>query len=331
MNEKTQAPDLIDRIASGYQAAHVLLAANRLGVFTEIGLGALSVDALAQTLDADPRAVRILCDALAALDLLVKEDGLYKNSSDVLNALLPDSPQSKIAILKHQAKIAERWGKLYDTVQTGKPVPDETIDPRLIKNERDFALAMADVGRISAVLTADALDLSNINHMLDIGGGPGLYSIEFAKRNPNLHATIFDDEKTLTVARENIEKAGLSERITAHAGNALEDELGEDYDFILISNVIHIFNEEVNRRLVQKCANALTQGGRLCVKDFLLEPDRTQPVWCALFAVNMLVNTDGGNCYTLDEIKEWFHKAGLQFDEIKAITPQTKLVIGKKT
>lgn len=330
MNEHQMGPDLIDKIAQGHQAAHVLLAANRLGIFKALGHESKTSDELAQTLGTDRRATRILCNALTALELLEKQDGAYKNSVHALNSLLPDSPKPKSAMLLHQARLAATWSQLYDVVLEGKPVPPDRIDPRLIGDERQFANAMADVGRLSAVQTADEIDLSNAKSMLDIGGGPGLYSIEFVKRYPELRATIADDEKTLEIAKENIEKSGLSERISIQPGNVLTDDLGNDYNFILISNVIHIFSKDTNRQLVAKSADALASGGLLCVKDFLLEPDRTKPAWNALFAVNMLVNTGEGDCHTLEEVKEWFKDAGLTFDRVMEITPQSILAIAKK-
>jgi predicted O-methyltransferase YrrM len=327
---KEQYQDPVDEISGGYRASQVLLTANRLGVFSALGSGAMTLDNLAETLGADQRGTRILCDALVAISLLEKEGETYKNTLLAMEYLTPGAPRSKIAMLRHTARLYERWGKLYDVVKNGHPAPDDAVDSSLQEDERDFALAMADAARVSARQTAEMLDLSGAAKMLDVGGGPGLYAIEFARQNPKLYGVVFDNEKTVRVAQANIEQAGLSDRISVRTGDAYKDDLGDGYDFILLSNVIHSYSYEDNSVLVSRCAGALTRGGRLCVKDFLLDPDRTSPAWASLFAVNMLVNTESGDCYTVDEVAEWFHRAGLVLDKAMDLTAQSRLVIGRK-
>lgn len=322
--------DPIDEMSRGYTAAQILMTANRLGVFPALGKGRLTAGELAEQLEADRRGLAILCDALTALGLLRKEEDTYRNSELALEYLLPDSPNPKIAILKHGAKLYERWGHLYDIVKTGRPAPQEALSPGLAQDETDFARAMADVARTSAAQTAEAIPLPGARSMLDVGGGPGLYAIEFARRNPDLRVTILDNAKTLEIARANVEHAGFSDRISFHPGDVIEDDPGEGYDFILLSNLIHSYSDAVNRHILHKCARALAPGGRLCVKDFLLNPDRTSPPWAAVFAVNMLVNTEGGNCYTREEIRSWMEDAGLAWEGGRDVAVNSGLVMGRK-
>ena len=51
-------------------------------------------------------------------------------------------------------------------------------------------------------------------------------------------------------------------------------------------------------------------GGRIAIRDILMEEDRTRPVAGALFAVNMLVATEGGGTFTLAELREDLEAAG---------------------
>lgn len=327
--EKTGA-EAIDEMVGGYRASQVVLTANRLGVFQALADGELSMDDMAAVLEADPRGLRILCDALVGLSLLEKQRQSYGNSPLTQEFLLLGKPQSKVAQVHHAAKLYERWGTLFDVVKTGQPADEEAIDPRLIGDKRQFAEAMADTARTVADRTAVLLDLSKCKRVLDLGGGPGLYCIAFARRYPQLEAVILDDEQTTPVAHENIERAGLAQRISTIVGDAFHDDLGKDYDFIFVSNLVHIYSAEENGKLISKCARALVSGGTLCLKDFFLDSDRTSPSWAALFAVNMLVNTEQGDCYTLEEVCGWFNSAQLKFSEVLELTPQSKLVLGRK-
>jgi predicted O-methyltransferase YrrM len=139
-----------------------------------------------------------------------------------------------------------------------------------------------------------------------------------------------DNAPTLEVARENIKKAGLLDRIELKPGNALIDDLGGNYDLILMSNVIHQYSNEENVELIKRAANALNNGGCIYIKDFILNPCRTKPIKASLFAINMLVNTEKGNCYTVDDIKAWFKSASLKPAKVIPLQSPTKIVIGKK-
>ena len=322
--------DQIDRLANGYREAQVLLTANRLGLFPLLENGPKTIAEMAQSLEVSQRGLRILCDALVALTLLEKVGDQYRNSEAATHCLLPSSPASKSAILLHNARLYERWGRLYRVIKTGQHVTDDQVDPGLRYSEADFARAMADSGRAMVKITADALALGTVGQMLDVGGGPGLYSIEFARRYPTLQAAILDSKETLEIARENIREAGLEDRVRLMPGDVFTQALGGPYDFVLISNLIHSFSDDENACLVNKVTAALSPGGRICIKDFFLEPARTAPQGAALFAVNMLVSTEKGNCYTVQEASSWLNRARLVVESFRMITPQTGLLLGKK-
>ncbi|HON08304.1 MAG TPA: methyltransferase, partial [Verrucomicrobiota bacterium] len=264
------------------------------------------------------------------LNLIKKRGNSYGLSLLAKKYLLTDSPYSQHAIWLHNAALYEKWGKLFDVVKTGKPIQWDEVSTDLQADEQSFARAMASTASFLARETAEAIDLRNTKTMLDIGGGPGIYAIEFAKRQPELKVTIMDNAPTLEVARENIKKAGLLDRIELKPGNALTDDLGASYDLILMSNVIHQYSNEENTKLIKRAAKALNNGGCLYVKDFILNPSRITPIKASLFAINMLVNTEKGNCYTVDDIKAWLKSAGLKPSGVILLQPPTKIVIGRK-
>ena len=320
----------MDEIATGYQASQILLTANRLGLFTALADRPKNHLQLAADLAADPRGTRILCDALVDLELLERTADGYSAGQDVRRHLLADSTEPRTDLLLHAAKLYERWAGLYDAVKTGKPVATDRLDPRLQGSEREFARAMADVGRRSAVATRKQLDLGDVGHVLDLGGGPGIYAIEFARTWPELEVTVFDTPDALAVARQNLAESGCSERVHLQPGDAFEDSLGGPYGAIFVSNVIHIYSAADNRRLVASCAASLRAGGRLILKDFFLDEDRRQPAGGAVFAVNMLVSTEGGDCFTVTEARSWIEATGLRFAEVRDVAAKSRLLVASK-
>jgi hypothetical protein len=64
--------------------------------------------------------------------------------------------------------------------------------------------------------------------------------------------------------------------------------------------------------LYRKVLRALVPGGRIIIRDHVLESDRTRPRSGAVFAINMLVSTSGGNSHTFDEIRDGLTQAGFE-------------------
>jgi hypothetical protein len=150
-----------------------------------------------------------------------------------------------------------------------------------------------------------------VSSFLDLGGGPATYAIAFARAHPQLRATVFDLPRPIAIAQEQIAQQGLGDRIQTLAGNFLEDDIGRDYDFIWVSQILHSHDEEQCRLIINKCIQALNTGGTLAIHDFYLNQDGVSPPGAAMFGVHMLAVTPRGRSYTFGEVAEWMQEAGL--------------------
>jgi hypothetical protein len=91
-----------------------------------------------------------------------------------------------------------------------------------------------------------------------------------------------------------------------------------------------MFSPEENRSLIRRAGRALAPGGQLVIHDFILNPDRTGPPQAALFAVNMLVNTPGGNSYTAGDYRTWLERAGFRKIRVRNLPGFSGLVSARK-
>ncbi|MBI4873798.1 MAG: methyltransferase domain-containing protein [Acidobacteria bacterium] len=300
--------DLV-RTMRSFQASRILLTAVELDVFTAVGAGATGAQAAAK-LGAGARSTEMLLNALAALGALTKAGDVFHNTPVTARHLVAGSPEYARPELMHTVNLWSSWTTLTECVRADTAVLPPGIDGREEEWTRSFIAAMHSNARTRAGEMVRAAGAERVRRLLDIGGGSGAYSIAFAQANPNLRAEVFDLAPVLAIAREHIAGAGLAGRISTRSGDLRTDEFGAGYDLILLSAICHMLSAGENRDLLRRCGRALAPGGRVLIRDFILDPGRTSPVPAALFALNMLVATRGGSTYTLAEYTAWLEEAG---------------------
>jgi (2Fe-2S) ferredoxin/predicted O-methyltransferase YrrM len=309
-------PDEWDDRIRAFQESRVILTALELDVFTAIGEGAPAEQVAAKT-RTGARAMEILLNALAAMGLVAKRAGVFRNTPMAQRYFADGSPDNARLPLMHTAHLWERWSTLTESVRADGAVTQKEMAARDEDWTRAFIAAMHRnaVERSGAVVRA--VGAAEVRRMLDVGGGSGAYSIAFAEANPALTADILDLSTVAPIAGSHIERAGVADRVRVRAGDLRSDSLGESYDLVFVSAICHMLSKEENLDLLRRCHEALAPGGRVVVQDFILEPDKTAPKSGALFAVNMLVGTRSGSAYSEPEYAEWLGQAG--FREIRRV------------
>jgi len=310
MNKEWTADDIM-RMSGAYQTSCALLAGVQLDLFTVLDSGPREETGLAAQLGCPLRSFAMLLTALEALGLVRRENGVVSIGDTARAFLSKNSPDYLGFIIRHHGNIMPAWHKLIQAVHTGSRTATESA--LFTQNDRereDFLMAMHNVARLQADRIAQTLDLSGRKKLLDIGGGPGTYAVYFCEANPDLEAIVFDLPTSEPFARKIIASYGLDERIQFTAGHYLADPLPNGQDVAWLSQVLHGEAPDNAAALVQNAAKALAPGGLLCIQEFVLNDDRKGPPRAALFGLNMLVGTDGGQVYTGEEIKQMMENAG---------------------
>ena len=213
-------------------------------------------------------------------------------------------------MLLHMSRLWVGWSDLTEIVEKGAGSERKPPAPMDIADRRAFIGAMHVVGRTLSEDIAASLDLSGCLKLLDIGGGSGTYTIAFLKRNPKLKAILFDLKDVIPMARERLLSDGLLVRVELIAGDFYHDDLPGGCDLALLSAIIHQNSPEQNLELYRKAYRALDPGGMLLIRDHIMDESRTSPPEGAMFAINMLVNTRGGDTYTFQEVEQGLKEAG---------------------
>ena len=307
---KCWTADGVLALTRGYQEACVLFAAAELDVFDALVGGPMTAEALAGRLGCDVRAMTVLADALAAMELLDKSGRAYSLAPGVADTLTKTSAGSVLSLAQHGANCLRRWAQLARVARTGKPARrgPSIRGPR--GDLESFINAMNDINQAIAAPLVAELGPPRFRHLLDVGGGSGTWTIALLRAAPGARATIVDLPEVIPLARKRIGEAGLSDRVTLVGGDFTRCTFPAGADLAWVSAIVHQNSRRENRALFRKTYAALAGGGRILIRDIVMDESRTRPASGAMFAVNMLVATPRGGTFTLGELSEDLAEAG---------------------
>jgi SAM-dependent methyltransferase len=241
--------------------------------------------------------------------LLRKQGGMYRNGRLAATALNRAHAANRGDYLDVLMSHRKDWARLWEAVQSGLPL--DSHEPEEPGYRRRFTRAMHHRTMETAPRIAAQLNLRAARTLLDLGGGPGTYAMAFLARNPRLRATVCDRPAALDVAKEIGAAHRAGKRLSYLPLDLTEAAIPGKYDVIWYSNVLHIYSPEINRKVFERVLAVLNPGGRFIIQDaFLHGHEALFPAEASLFAVSMLLFTEGGNTYSAVETANWLKETG---------------------
>jgi ubiquinone/menaquinone biosynthesis C-methylase UbiE len=328
----TADAEYIMDLALGYQMSHALFAALHLNIFSILESGPKNASEIAKAAQSDEESLGRLANTLVAMNLLEKREDVLLNTAGASTYLVKGKKSYLGNAVHHLSNLCDFWNGLDAQVKSGKAkAPDKEHLKNYQHRLHDYLAAMGDFAQLKAGAIADAISIENYGNMLDLGGGPGSYSVVFSDRNPDLHCTIVDLEPNLVYAKKTIKQTEAQSRISLSACNILEDEIpGSGYDLIFISNLIHIYSKEDVKIILKKAWSVTGIPGTIVIHDYLLDGSEHNMLHPSLFDLTMLVGTPAGRCYTSLEVKELLTVLGAQNSRLVTLSLGSSLVIGEK-
>ncbi len=183
----------------------------------------------------------------------------------------------------------------------------------------------------TAVSMASLLPLQPNAHVLDVGGGSGVWSIAQLEKNPTAKATLLDFDDVIPVSESYVSQHNLLDRYTMWDGDLEIVDFPENtYDRVLLGNICHALGGVATERLIQRLSGSVKSGGDIVIVDFVPDDLRSQPGWALVFGVNMLVSTPEGDVFTMPEYKNWLNSAGFTNVRRAEIESEVYAVIAEK-
>jgi len=333
----TPTPDAVMQIGFGFWGSKVLLSAVELGLFTALAEGPADLADISRRLGLHERGARDFLDALVALKMLDRTDGLYSNTPATDLFLDRRKPSYVGGLLEMaNARLYESWGHLTDSLKTGSSQSEAKesedlftalyADPAKL---RGFLEAMSGVSLGAALAIAAKFPWKDYKTFVDVGTAQGMVPVTLAQSHSHLRGTGFDLPAVRPIFEDFVAARGLSDRVRFVGGSFFTDPLPKA-DVIVMGHILHDWNLEEKRMLLAKAHAALDEGGALIVYEALIDDERRENAFGLLMSLNMLIETLGGFDYTGADCQGWMREAGFSTTSVTHLVGPASMVVAVK-
>jgi len=343
VKETTQVdPSKIMQIGMGFWASKTLLTAVKMELFTQLATQSLSGNEIKHRLGLHSRSLYDFLDALVAMGFLqksgIKETAVYSNSPDAELYL----DKCKLTYMGGILEMANNrlypfWNFLEEGLKTGIPQNEIRTGRATIFDEiyadknktREFVNAMGGAQAGNFITFAMKYDFSPYRTLCDIGGAGAQLSAHVTIHNPHMKCISFDLPQVTPIARENLSRMGLADKVEIRTGDFFTDPFPKA-DVITMGNILHDWGTADKKKLIGKAYDALPDGGALIVIENIIDDERRENAMGLLMSLNMLIETAEGYDFTGADFNFWIHEAGFKKSHIMPLTGPASAAIAIK-
>jgi O-methyltransferase domain/Dimerisation domain len=318
-------------------ASKVLFSAIDFELFTQLAKGPLNAEELRRRLALHPRSIQDFLDALVALGMLERRGEIYSNTEET-DFYLDRAKPTYIGNFFEMFNVRDYpfWGSLSDGLRTGNPQNEikggEDLFTAMYANPdrlRLFLRSMTGHSLPSAMAIAQKFPWSKYRTFADIGSAEGCLSVQVALANPHLIGEGFDLPMVRPFFEEYIASFGIQDRVRFHPGDFFKDSL-PGADVLVMGMILHDWNLDEKRTLLQKAYDALPDGGSLIVYEHLIDDERRKNVAGLLMSLMMLIETQEGFDYTGADCCGWMREVGFTESYVERLTGTQSMVVAVK-
>ena len=188
-------------------------------------------------------------------------------------------------------------------------------------------MGMESKARAFAPALLPLIDLDRAATLLDVGAGPGTMSRMLAERDAELNVTLLDLPAVLDVTKIVCAPSPAAKRLHLYPADYRKNALPSPFDAVLYAGALHQETPAAAASLMANCYRALLPGGCIFVVDLMLDATRTQPVFSALFQLNMLLARPEARVFSENEVVDLLTAAGFAGATIRHAAASPYVVI----
>jgi SAM-dependent methyltransferase len=317
--EPVTDPLSIYRMRDGLMGVDLLAAAIcHLNLYTWLADHPSTLGAICAHFELKVRPADVLITLSAAMGLVTQAGGVWHLTARAREHLVDSSPFSLkpyYDTLKQRPQTLEflsvlKTGRTANWSSTDMAAWAKAMEDESFANQ--FTAGMDCRGVLLGPALAKAVDLRAHTALLDVAGGSGIYSCAMAAQYSHLKVSVFERPPVDGIARRSIGNRGYSDRVQVIAGDMFQVDLPSSFDVILLSNVLHDWDDPVAEKLFQKAANALPSGGLMLLHDAFLNSEKTGPLPVAQYSALLMHSTEG-RCFSVLEMRQWGERCGMEW------------------
>ena len=234
------------------------------------------------------------------------------------------------------ARLYQFWGSLTEALRTGQPQSEvksggggffETLyaDPQKLAQ---FAAAMSALSAATGEALAEKFPWRDYGSVIDIGCAQGAVPVAIARAHEHVTGGGFDLPPMEPIFDTYVARHGLADRLTFTGGDFFADPL-PSADVLIMGHILHDWDLDQKRMLLQKAHDALPDGGALIVYEAIIDDDRRHNAFGLLMSLNMLIEGLGFD-YTGADCRGWMADAGFKDSYVKHLVGPDSMVVGIK-
>jgi O-methyltransferase/methyltransferase family protein len=335
---ETLTPDAIMQLGLGYWASKTLLSAVELKLFGVLSeAGPLDAEELRERLGLHPRSALDFFDSLVALGMLDRTDGRYSNTPQTDLYLDPAKLTYVGGVMEMSSvRLYNFWGSLTEGLRTGQPQSEvktggdffEMVyaDPEKLAV---FTAAMSGISRAAGDAIAAKFPWRDYGSVIDVGCAEGAVPVAIATAHDHLTGGGYDLPPIEPIFNSYVAQHDLSDRLQFTPGDFFADPM-PNADVLIMGHILHDWNLDEKRLLLQKAYDALPTGGALIVYEGLIDDDRRYNAFGLLMSLNMLIETPGGFDYTGADCRGWMAEVGFSKSYVEHLVGPDSMVVGIK-
>lgn len=316
----------IFQIINGMWVTQIASAVAQLGIADFIAAGTRRVDHLAEECSADASALYRLLRAAQTIGLCretAPKEFALTPVGETLRSAVPGSMRD-IVLAETAAGHWLPWGRLVDSVRSGKPMTNETLGMNAWEyyahNPEEgqcFARGMSNLSSVASAEVAAVYNVGEAKRVVDIGGSEGVLLRGLLRGAPHARGVLFDRPEIIAYAQNAIDASGFDGRIELAGGDFFQ-EVPSGGDVYLLKHILHDWNDSECETILRTIHRAAAPGSKLVLVEMLL-PDEPQPSPVTLMDMNMMVMV-GGRERTKDEYRALLATCGYELERVIATT-----------
>jgi hypothetical protein len=320
------APELLQWLM-GNRLQQAICVAAKLGIADLVKDGPKEIGELARTTESHAPSLYRLMRVLAERGIFVEtEPGLFATTRHAA-LLQSDRPDSLRPVALWFGSVAYKvFGDLEYSVRTGQPSFDRIFGMeffRYLQQNPDVGVLFNQVMIRQTAEVASSLptayDFSEIETLVDVGGGHGHLIAAILKAYPKMRGVLFDRPHVIAGINGLLDAAGVANRCEMKSGD-ISQLVPSGGDAYLLKSIVHGASDELAIKWLRNCYDAMNRKGKLLLVEYIIPPgNQSHPG--KLMDLLMLVGTHGGHERTESEFRTLLAKAG--FDLVRIVATKT--------